>query len=454
MLDSPSTIKTTENHLTVKVKLLGPVSDALRPVVVGKQMILTVITILLFTCSPSSVSGLVIPVLVRMAVDGVFERRPGLHVFHEVTETTPTVADLDSTTSVVLVAERQGIVAAAEHALPDSVFERIEMLQSISSLYSWQHGVEYSIFRSKMQEEKMIRAAWKHAETSRNAQSRFHREASNKTDNLNLGGQPMATSACESSLIDLDPETGIGRKANSSRRIQQRERLSGETPLAGGTIVCSHWNRNNEKRAETTRSFAQAKSNKQSQRFDGGGGTLRMDFTDVKFGEGITWDTHIAIDPDRCYGVNPARIDVYELMKFGAYARDTLQMRQYTSGGTYYDQWIGFLESQGRSSAMAICKSPLIDSEAETPTRRKQFILPEEPQRERTSEETPRAGGAMFWTYGNVNRKRRTETIRPGVSRVTRRGCKYDLGATQFGCHWLLSNLDITNLPSPAIAFA
>lgn len=49
------------------------------------------------------------------------------------------------------------------------------------------------------------------------------------------------------------------------------------------------------------------------QRFDGGGGTLRMDFTDVKFGEGITWETHVAIDPDRCYGVNPAEINVYEL---------------------------------------------------------------------------------------------------------------------------------------------
>jgi len=49
------------------------------------------------------------------------------------------------------------------------------------------------------------------------------------------------------------------------------------------------------------------------QRFDGGGGTLRMDFTDVKFGEGITWDTHVAIDPDRCYGVNPNDINVYEL---------------------------------------------------------------------------------------------------------------------------------------------
>lgn len=185
-----------------------------------------------------------------------------------------------------------------------------------------------------MQDEKMIRPALKDAETGRNDQSRFTSEASNKSDNLNFGGQSMETSTCESSLIDLDPEMGIGGKQFFQKNVQP-ERLSGKTSLVDGALVCSHENRNHERLAEMTSPLAQARSNKACQRFDGGGGTLRMDFTDVKFGEGITWDTHVAIDPDRCYGVNPNDINVYELMKFGAYARDTLQMRQYTSGGTY-----------------------------------------------------------------------------------------------------------------------
>ena len=110
-------------------------------------------------------------------------------------------------------------------------------------------------------------------------------------------------------------------------------------------------------------------------RYEGGGGTLRMDFKDVQFGD-LAWEDYVAIDPDRTYGINPAEINVYELKKFGAYAEDGQTTRMYTSGGNYFDQWTGFI------------------------------------------------------------------------------GCKYDLGATRFGCHWVLTNCDITNLPSPAIAFA
>ena len=49
------------------------------------------------------------------------------------------------------------------------------------------------------------------------------------------------------------------------------------------------------------------------QRFDGGGGKVRFDWSDVQFGEGVAWETHNAIDPDRCYGINLADINVYEL---------------------------------------------------------------------------------------------------------------------------------------------
>lgn len=111
------------------------------------------------------------------------------------------------------------------------------------------------------------------------------------------------------------------------------------------------------------------------QRFDGGGGTLRMDFKGVQFGD-TNWEDHVAIDPDRAYGINPGDIDIYELRKFGAYAEDGNTFRMFTSGGNYFHQWIGFI-------------------------------------------------GAMF-----------------------------TLGAKRFGSHWLLHNLDITNLPGPGVAFA
>jgi hypothetical protein len=111
------------------------------------------------------------------------------------------------------------------------------------------------------------------------------------------------------------------------------------------------------------------------QRFDGGGGTYRADFKDVQFGD-LRWETHVAIDPDRTYGIDLRYIDIYELMRFGAYAKDGQTTRMFTSAGNYYDSWIGFI------------------------------------------------------------------------------GCKYDLGATKFGAHWVLYNLDTTGLPGPGVAFA
>lgn len=77
-------------------------------------------------------------------------------------------------------------------------------------------------------------------------------------------------------------------------------------------------------------------------RFQGGGGTMRQDFKDVNFGD-LEWEDHIAIDPDRAYGINMADIDIYELKKFGAYAEDGQTTRIFTSGGNYYDSWIGFI---------------------------------------------------------------------------------------------------------------
>lgn len=112
------------------------------------------------------------------------------------------------------------------------------------------------------------------------------------------------------------------------------------------------------------------------ERFQGGGGTLRMDFDDVQFGKGGSWEAFVGIDPDRVYGILEAKVQKFELMKFGAYAKDGLTMRQYTSGGTFYDRWLGWL------------------------------------------------------------------------------GTKYDLGALKFGCHFLLKNNSVANLPTPASAWA
>lgn len=46
-----------------------------------------------------------------------------------------------------------------------------------------------------------------------------------------------------------------------------------------------------------------------------------------------TWEDHVAIDPDRAYGIDLRYIDLYELKKFGAYAEDGQTTRMFTSGG-------------------------------------------------------------------------------------------------------------------------
>ena len=68
-------------------------------------------------------------------------------------------------------------------------------------------------------------------------------------------------------------------------------------------------------------------------RYQGAGGTLRMDFKDVQFGD-RTWEDHVAIDPDRTYGVDLRYVKIYELKKFGAYAADGQPIRMFTSGGS------------------------------------------------------------------------------------------------------------------------
>jgi hypothetical protein len=79
------------------------------------------------------------------------------------------------------------------------------------------------------------------------------------------------------------------------------------------------------------------------------------------------WEDHVAIDPDRTYGIDLRFIDVYQLMKFGAYAQDGLNMRIFTSGGSYYDSWIGFLGyvKMALPTAMLDSKPSLIDSKPE-----------------------------------------------------------------------------------------
>lgn len=58
-------------------------------------------------------------------------------------------------------------------------------------------------------------------------------------------------------------------------------------------------------------------------RFNDTPGVFKQDFKSVEFGD-RQWEDHVAIDPDRTYGIDLRYIHVYELMKFGAYAQDGL----------------------------------------------------------------------------------------------------------------------------------
>lgn len=159
---------------------------------------------------------------------------------------------------------------------------------------------------------------------------------------------------------------GGGQRLQVALLVEAHYSLRYRTEQPGGTVILS----------SPTNKAGFASNGYSLLRYEGGGGTLRMDFKDVQFGD-LSWEDYVAIDPDRTYGINPNEINVYELKKFGAYAEDGQTTRMLVSGaGGYFDQWTGFL------------------------------------------------------------------------------GCKYDLGATRFGCHWVIPNCDINNLPSPGVAFA
>jgi len=74
---------------------------------------------------PATVPGLVVPVVVRVSVEGVRWRRPTAHVSQEVLEgVAPARADRDAAASVAGPLARVRVRTALSHAGPDSVFGR------------------------------------------------------------------------------------------------------------------------------------------------------------------------------------------------------------------------------------------------------------------------------------------------------------------------------------------
>ena len=278
-------------------------------------MIRTAITSLHRPWFPRAVILLVIPVIV-LTFYSVLRERAWSHIRKEVLKAMlaqPPVANSNTSVDVVIRASAVGPTATRSDSLPDFVFGSLSLAMSQPT-----QKPLFLIVASAGYDPSLLYAV-----------------GANVFDD-----SAFAAASPIQALADIEGiefrQSGVwnnhGQHYTLLRRISQVDNIvwpAWKHAETGGNVPSLL----PEERKESNNA-AYMSNGYNLQRFDGGGGTLRMDFTDVKFGEGITWDTHIAIDPDRCYGVNPARIDVYELMKFGAYARDTLQMRQYTSGGT------------------------------------------------------------------------------------------------------------------------
>lgn len=87
----------------------------------------------------------------------------------------------------------------------------------------------------------------------------------------------------------------------------------------------------------------------------------------------------------------------------------------------------------------------LIDLDGESPNRAQ---VASRLQRERLTGEASNTDGVIVCSRGN-NEPREVGIPNPfAFAKVTIGGC------TRFGCHWLINNCDITNLPGPSVAFA
>jgi len=87
---------------------------------------------LLFRSSPAAVVGTVWSVHI-LSLNRVCGTRPSSHVSQEVLEALPSFADLDSSTSVVFVADDIRVVAPVEHGPPRSVLNRLARFSMCSS---------------------------------------------------------------------------------------------------------------------------------------------------------------------------------------------------------------------------------------------------------------------------------------------------------------------------------
>lgn len=124
---APAKPQTAHDVVWANSKNLGPVLDAECLAVMSEKSVRTFVAALLCGCGPTTVARLVMAVIVRVAVQGVFGTRAFAHVFQETLErVSPTFTDTNPSAAIVVISPGRRRVATALHLSPDRV-ERVPL---------------------------------------------------------------------------------------------------------------------------------------------------------------------------------------------------------------------------------------------------------------------------------------------------------------------------------------
>lgn len=132
-LDTPSAnVDACPNKTTVYSKPLAPCRHWQGLATESQQSVGACVSILFLASSPSAIAGLVVAVIVD-AVNRVLGRRSRPHVRNKILEPVPSLADLDSSGSVVWVVFAISVLASLNHGCPDFVGRRVRRSVSCTS---------------------------------------------------------------------------------------------------------------------------------------------------------------------------------------------------------------------------------------------------------------------------------------------------------------------------------
>lgn len=113
------------HHFSINAKLIRPRRNALSFSKHGVQPIAAHVPLLFANRRPPAIPRLIISVVVRIAVNGMFWRRSRTHVGVEVLELAPAFTDCNSASAVAAPSRPVRVAASLPHTRPRSIFRRL-----------------------------------------------------------------------------------------------------------------------------------------------------------------------------------------------------------------------------------------------------------------------------------------------------------------------------------------